>query len=174
MPNDRHEALRQRYQPAKMRVLFLGESPPVGGTFFYAADSNLQRYTQRAFSQAYQYEWESGEAFLASFQALGCYLDDLCLDPVNQLDPAARRRQRVVAAPLLAARLQRITPHAVVSVMTATRREVTAAIAMSGVQPQFVDFMPFPTFGNQYKYLQRLTETLHKLHTMGILDSAVR
>jgi hypothetical protein len=36
------ESLRQSYRPQQVRVLFVGESPPAGGTFFYRANSNLR------------------------------------------------------------------------------------------------------------------------------------
>jgi hypothetical protein len=39
------EVLRGRYRPDVIRVLLVGESPPAGGTFFYAANYNLYRAT---------------------------------------------------------------------------------------------------------------------------------
>ena len=32
------EGIRKKYQPNKIQVLFIGESPPAGGTFFYLAN----------------------------------------------------------------------------------------------------------------------------------------
>ena len=46
------EELRRRYRPETVRALFVGESPPAGGTFFYAANSNLYRFTEQAFRAA--------------------------------------------------------------------------------------------------------------------------
>lgn len=43
------ELLRRRYLPKETRVLFVGESSPSGGTFFYAANSNLYFATEEAF-----------------------------------------------------------------------------------------------------------------------------
>src|SRR5947199_2008929 len=77
------ESLRRRYRPADIRILFVGESPPAGGTFFYAANSNLYYATEAAFRQAVP-DLLSGD-FLDDFRALGCFLDDLCLRPVNHL-----------------------------------------------------------------------------------------
>lgn len=64
-------------------MLFIGESPTAGGTFFYAANSNLYRATNDAFQQGVP-ALLTGD-FLDDFTALGCLLDDLCLTPVNQL-----------------------------------------------------------------------------------------
>ncbi len=43
------EELRLRYRPKKVGVLLVAESRPAGGTFFYAGNSNLVRYTEQAF-----------------------------------------------------------------------------------------------------------------------------
>jgi hypothetical protein len=169
MPNASHEALRTRYRPDDIRLLFLGESPPVGGTFFYAADSNLQRWTQRAFTATFGQVWACGEDFLTAFQALGCYLDDLCLDPVNGLDPVARRRARREAEPLLAARLRDMHPRAAISMMTGTEANVRAALHLAGRDDLPLSIMPFPTFGNQHRYVARLVPALRGLREAGIL-----
>jgi hypothetical protein len=169
MPNLRHEALRAYYRPDDVRVLFLGESPPRGGTFFYAADSNLQRWTQRAFTAAFGVAWESGEAFLRDFQALGCYLDDLCLDPVNGLDPAVRRRARREAEPQLAARLAGMQPRAIISMMTATAPNVRAALALAALDDVPLAIMPYPTHGNQHRYVAALAPLLQELRVQGVL-----
>jgi hypothetical protein len=115
------EDLRQSYRPDRIRVLFIGESPPAGGTFFYKVDSNLARYTQQAFSQAFERQFDSGEAFLRFFKALGCYLDDLCLTPLNRLDRRERKRHRTAGVDLLAERIRTASPQVVVSVMRALR-----------------------------------------------------
>jgi uracil-DNA glycosylase len=44
-----HEATRARYHPEKVRLLFVGESPPASGRFFYNRDSGLYRAMLGAF-----------------------------------------------------------------------------------------------------------------------------
>lgn len=41
---------REDYLPDAVQVLFIGESPPAGGTFFYRANSGLYRATREAFA----------------------------------------------------------------------------------------------------------------------------
>ena len=72
---DAKEVLRERYRPAHVRLLFVGEAPPASGLFFYRADSGLYRAIRSAFVTAFPAL--RSEDFLASFQALGCYLVDL-------------------------------------------------------------------------------------------------
>jgi hypothetical protein len=173
MPNPTHESLRAGYCPERIRVYFIGESPPAGGTFFYAANSNLYRYTQAAFARAYRQEWSSDEEFLRGFQALGCYLDDLCLDPVNGLSTTERRLQRAEAVPSLARRLSEADPLAAISVMSGTERNIRNAVRLIRMNYLPLYFMPFPTFGNQHKYVNRLTDTLVDLRREGILGDCL-
>jgi hypothetical protein len=76
------EPLRLDFLPDDVRLLFLGESPPAGGTFFYLANSKLCEATKEAFRSALP-DQVRGPNFLVRFAELGCYLDDLCLEPVN-------------------------------------------------------------------------------------------
>jgi hypothetical protein len=43
------ERLRRRYRPARVRLLFIGESPPASGRFFYRQDSGLYGAIRDAF-----------------------------------------------------------------------------------------------------------------------------
>jgi hypothetical protein len=43
------ERLRLRYRPVLIRLLFIGESPPASGRFFYRQDSGLYRAIRDAF-----------------------------------------------------------------------------------------------------------------------------
>ena len=82
------ERLRLRFRPERVRVLFVGESPPVAGTFFFAADSELYRATRDAFEAALP-RFRNVDPFLKAFAESGCYLVDLSLDPINQLTDRA-------------------------------------------------------------------------------------
>src|ERR1700720_3952865 len=66
------ERLRERYRPARVKLLFVGEAPPASGRFFYRADSGLYHAIRSAFVGAFP-SVRSAD-FLDSFQALGCYL----------------------------------------------------------------------------------------------------
>lgn len=109
------ERLRTRHRPVDVRLLFVGESAPAGGTFFYAENSTLYFETRAAFARAFP-EHLPGRAFLDLFKELGCYLDDLCLDPINQLPDPVRRQRRIDAEASLAERLRRYDPRTVVAI----------------------------------------------------------
>ena len=86
---DYRNRLRFRYRPERLRLLFIGEAPPASGRFFYRGDSGLYRAIRDAFRVVDPSFTD--EAFLPVFQSSGCYLIDLCPDPVDRLDRQSRR-----------------------------------------------------------------------------------
>jgi hypothetical protein len=146
-----------------VNVLFVAESPPVGGTFFYNANSNLFWYTWQAFERVFGDRCGREEAFLRFFRDTGCYLDDLCLTPVNDLpDPQRRRHRRDGVAPL-AMRMRAIRPKTVVVMMKEIRRQAEQAAASAGLSGVPFYVLPFPSMGWQLKFMDALTALLPAL-----------
>jgi hypothetical protein len=73
-------------------TLFVGESAPASGDFFYYGTSAMTRYMRRAIEDALG----PANDFLASFKGLGWYLDDLVLTPVDKLARSERIAIRVL------------------------------------------------------------------------------
>lgn len=75
-----YKKVREKYDPRKqnkrIKVLFIGESPPGNGTYFYCANSKLYHATKEAFEKAYNNKRLSHPDFLECFKHLGCYLKD--------------------------------------------------------------------------------------------------
>jgi hypothetical protein len=147
------ERLRARYRPRQIRLLLVGESAPAGGTFFYAENSTLYFETREAFARQFPDDL-AGRSFLEVFRRLGCYLDDLCLEPVNHLPPVPRRQKRAEAEASLSTRLREYDPRMVVAIGKTTaaphvqaaldRAEMTnldfAVVAFPGRPAHKVDF----------------------------------
>ena len=163
------DQLRCSYRPDTIRVLFIGESPPAGGTFFYQADSNLARYTQEVFSTVFDTVFESGEDFLRVYQNLGCYLDDLCLIPVNKLGRVDRECQRTRSVDSLAIRIRSASPQAIVVVMRAITPHVERAVERANIGRVAVYSVPFPALGHQRRYVTQLVGVLRKLQQADLL-----
>jgi hypothetical protein len=156
---DRFEVLRERYRPATVSILFVGESRPAGETFFYDGNSHLFRYTAEAFG----YDAKKGidpKAFLTHFRDLGCYLTDLCHLPVNHLPPRAREAERNSWVEALADTIQVVKPKAVVSVMKDIRPYVERAALSTDVQLSGMWHLPFPAQGHQREYVAELRRVL--------------
>jgi hypothetical protein len=165
-----YEQLRHSYKPDKIRVLFVGESPPAGGTFFYKADSNLYHFTQRAFLDVFDVGFED-KGFLDSFKSIGCYLEDLCPTAINKTNKAERKRQWVAGVESLTKciRAAPAPPRAIVIVMRAIAPHVNKAACKAGVDSTRIYSLPFPAFGHQQSYLVELIEVLNKLREDNIL-----
>jgi hypothetical protein len=142
LPFDRkREALRRRYRPADVRMLFIGEAPPASGRFFYLRDSGLYRAIRDAFRAIDPAI--SDETFLTIFQNSGCYLIDACPQPVDQLDSKSRRAALVASEPLLGRRIKKLQPRSIVTLVRSIRSSVECAISRAGWQGPVLD-VPYP------------------------------
>ena len=67
------EIVRQEFMPEKVSILFIGESAPISGKFFYTEDS-LCAYTQTAFAEVFpEVKTMSRNEFLNFFKSKGCF-----------------------------------------------------------------------------------------------------
>ncbi|MDR3755166.1 MAG: hypothetical protein P4K93_16625 [Terracidiphilus sp.] len=151
---NRLEELRKSFGPGLVTTLFVGESAPDSGRFFYSSDSSLFYAMKRAFG--------SKETFLEDFKRKGFYLDDLVLTPINKLERRERSRRREEAVPELAKRLVEYKPKAVVVVMRAILPMVRQAMRMAGIwyEPFCV---PHPAFGNWTRFNDAMTAIIDDL-----------
>lgn len=166
---DAYEALRERFRPSPIKVLFVGESRPANGTFFYRGDSRLARYTCEAFGPEGGLGLEM-PAFLERFYSPGCFLVDLCPVPVNHLSGPERRRLRRTGEPALARILSDTRPSAIIVVMIGIAASVDRAATAAGAErvPRYV--LPFPAQGHEREYVRRLRDTIARLREEGVLD----
>jgi hypothetical protein len=125
------ERRRRSYRPDELRVLFVGESPPAGPTFFYDADSILHHATRDAFIAAYPRL--ARVEFLPAFQRMDCYLEDLSHTPINDLPRRVRREAQRAAVPQLGKRVAGTRPRSVVVVVTGIRDDVARALTTAGL-----------------------------------------
>jgi hypothetical protein len=141
------EALRTSYRPDRITTLFVGESAPVNGTFFYDGNNSMVRYMQRAVETVLP---GAGD-FLHRFRDYGWYLDDLVLSPVNHLNQAARKAAWYGSCDSLAARIAEYQPLAVVSLLSGIKDIVSDAARKAGSTATLYS-VPFPGMGNQTKF----------------------
>jgi hypothetical protein len=135
------ERLRRRYRPAHVRMLFVGESPPASGRFFYQADSGLYRAIRNAFRTAFPDLPEDN--FLHSFQNLGCYLVDLCGKPVDRLSSEKRKKACGDGEARLARTLKELQPKVVISVVRSISANIKRAQAGANWKGLLAE-LPYP------------------------------
>ena len=135
------ESLRQSFRPSRVRLLFIGEAPPVSGRFFYAGDSGLYRAMRMAFQVV-----DPGlrdEDFLAAFRSRGCYLTDLCGEPVDHLESALRRTMCGDGEKSLAREIRRLQPEIIAPLLRSIADNVDRAVTRAGWQGKVVS-LPYP------------------------------
>lgn len=154
----RAEALRARYRPDPIKVLFVGESAPAGGRFFYATTGQVFQ----SFKQALAPDLGGSDAFLDRFRDAGLYLDDLVLTPVNHLTPQQRMARNADAAPALAARIASYQPRVIVGFAKRIALPLAQAHARSGVACP-LHIVSFPGNGQQANFRRELAEILPSL-----------
>lgn len=164
------EELRLSYRPAEVRVLFIGESPPANGTFFYLENSNLWLYTRKAFQSVYGAALPEDMSFCEFFTSRGCYLEDLCSNPVNHMTNPERSRTCKAAVDSLAERISALSPRAVVCVKVPTARYIESAMAKNGLHAGSLYVLPFPSCGHQHEYVSGLAKLIRVLQASGAID----
>ena len=152
------ETVRARYRPGRITTLFVGESAPQSGDFFYCGNNAMLRHMQRAVEQVLP----KSDDFLKSFKAYGWYLDDLVLTPVNHLTGSERIAKCQDAQKSLADRIAAYRPEAIVSLLISIEPFVdAAAIAASSNAPRYA--VPFPGMGQQARFQDAMASIIPKL-----------
>lgn len=158
---DEFEVLRYRYKPEKITILFVGESRPVNGTFFYNENSNLYKYTKKAFDDFFQ----TNNFSVESFKWLGCWLYDICNQPVNHLNATARTEEIRNGISELENFIKLELPNYIV---VCKRGSVRDLIIHSNIMVNYQEngnifFIPFPACGRQNEYREKLTVILEEI-----------
>jgi hypothetical protein len=163
------EELRRKYRPHPIKVLFVGESPPARDTFFYKGDSGLARYTKLSFEQVYNLPDLAMADFLHGFNAAGCYLDDLCLEPVNRMSAPDRRAAWKREVEPFARRLEGDSPRIIVPLLRSVESSVRQAAERAGLLDRMRSALPHPSMGNHPRYVAELSRLLLELREASVL-----
>ncbi len=137
----KREALRRRYRPQRVRLLFVGEAPPASGRFFYNRDSGLYRALRDAFRLVDSAI--SDQNFLTVFRNSGCYLIDACARPVDHLDRKPRQAACLAGEALLSRRIESLQPQAIATLVRSIEANVDRAIARAGWHGPWLR-LPYP------------------------------
>ena len=135
------ESLRRRYRPGKVRILFVGEAPPASGRFFYQGDSGLYRAVRDTFIAAFPSLQK--DEFLEAFHDLGCYLVDLCGQPVDHMPRDARTSICHAGERRLAHTIRKLRPMLIVTVVRSIRDSVQRAEIQAGWSGTKIE-LPYP------------------------------
>ena len=161
--SDPIEAVRAKFRPERIVTLFVGESAPNGGGFFYLGNTAMARNMDRAMGDA----GLSGNGdFLERFKAYGWYLDDLVLAPVNDLAQSTRKQRWRESQKGLADRIAEYRPRAIVTLLVGIKAVVESAATAAGCEAAFFA-VPFPGNGQQGRFRREMARILPLLPRRG-------
>lgn len=156
------EHLRRSYRPERVRLLFIGESPPASGRFFYRGDSGLYRAMRDAFRTVDPSIDEA--SFLAVFRDSGCYLVDLCPEPVDHLDAKSRRAACQAGEASLARTIARLRPPSIATIVRSIEGNVLSAKTHAKWNGTIIH-LPYPGRWSHLKqtFVEKLAPTIARL-----------
>ena len=155
----RVEKTRRSYKPELVSTLFIGESAPVGGKFFYFGNSGMTTYMKKAVESAFG---PCDGDFLERFKSFCWYLDDLVLFPVNGLARPERMARCRTAQSSLTRRIKNYQPKAIVTLLLSIQGIVNDA-ADAADCGAYRYAVPFPGMGQQQLFLEAMARILKKL-----------
>lgn len=161
IPFNTFEDLREEYKPDKIEVLFVGESRPQGGTFFYLANSALYGETKKAFD-----EYLAQDIFsLTNFKNWNLWLYDICDEPVNGMNNLQRAEHIHTRMPQLIEFIEDVKPKIII---VCKKTFVENNIRQTSIMDHYNDgmnifFLPFPANGRQVEYREGLIKVLDSI-----------
>ncbi len=166
LPRRERERLRRAFLPSPVQLLFVGESPPASGRFFYSSNSGLYRAMRDAFRTVYNSV--DDENFLSVFQASGCYLTDLCSEPVDQLEMPERRATCSNGEVSLSQTIARLQPAMIASVLRSIERNVSQAASLANWHGPILN-LPYPGRWSRHRraFSEALAPTIRTLTFHG-------
>jgi hypothetical protein len=153
---------REKYQPHKIKILFVAESPPSSGGYFYFSETigkdHLFRETMKALDlwplSRPMRRGVDKRPLLERFRSSGFFLIDTCELPVDMLSATERMTAICRGAAGLASRVRRLNPTHIVVVKNTVFRPVCQALEREGLGRRILNKtpLPFPSHGNQKKF----------------------
>ncbi len=160
-----YEEARMEYKPRRIRALFIGESRPIGGTFFFNENSNLYKATKIAFEQA-----SSAYFNCDKFRQYECWLYDVCEVPVNDLSSSERRRLIKEGIPALKNTIKELNPEFVFVIKKGDFGNIIypQILALGFLDGITSCLLPFPLYQYRKQYIDELASMLEKTVLGGI------
>jgi len=169
---DRYSVARNKYKPRRVNILFIAESPPSSGGYFYSEKTIGKDHLFRETMKALEF-WPSGRpmrkdcdkrSMLSEFRSLGFFLIDTCEFPVDKLPPRERRISTIRGAMTLPGRVGALCPDRILIVKKTVFKPAIQALSKTGFARRVLNTepLPFPSHGNQKKYRTMLRRLVKK------------
>ena len=154
--------LQQKYHPENLRTIFVLESPPVSGLYFYDNSGKTSEPLFTEMMKLINFHARNKEEGLREFQARGYLLIDATYSQVNDLTGPARDAEIKNDYALLVEDLKEINPTKgipIVLVKANVCRLLEAPLLKDGFNVLNSGVVvPFPSTGQQKRFHQKMAE----------------
>lgn len=163
-PKSHYHNLRKK--PSRLKLVFLLESPPASGKYFYDPDGKTTEPLFAAMMKAIGENPPTKEEGLAAFARKGLFLMDATYQPVNHIKNRTERDEAILAdLPELIEDLNRNLPDRRVPLILVKAnicRLLKGPIEAHGFNVINDEIVPFPSNGWQPVFHHRLQELFSK------------
>ena len=168
----KYSIARNKYKPSNVSVLFIAESPPSSGGYFYSEETIGKDHLFRETMKALEF-WPidrpmrrgvDKRSMLNKFRSLGFFLIDICESPVDRLSSRERRIATLEGSMTLPGRVEALRPDRILIVKKTVFTPAIQALSDTGFAPRVLNTepLPFPSHGNQKKYRTMLRRLVKK------------
>jgi hypothetical protein len=162
-----YKAARDKYRPSSIDVLWIAESPPAGGGYFYfevtSGRNHLFRETMKALGWwPLDFPMHAGldkSPYLKRFQEGRHFLIDLSPTPVNKLSPTERHAELRRNIIHISEEIETLRP-AKILLIKRNVFDILSPLLQSSKLTLNREFIPFPSHGWQAEYRQRIQQLI--------------
>jgi hypothetical protein len=169
---NKYAIARNKYKPDKVSILFIAESPPSSGGYFYREKAIGKDHLFRETMKALEF-WPidrpmrkgcDKRPMLKEFRSIGFFLMDTCDIPVDKLQSRQRRLSTLQGALTLPRRVKPLDPDRILIVKKTVFKPARQALADAGFGDRILNTepLPFPSHGNQRRYRTMLRRLVKK------------
>lgn len=167
MKEEYYKRLRNEYLPKNLKIIFIAESPPAAGTFFYNPDGEITEQLFSAMMKLISHKPKAKKDGLLEFANKGLLVVDAVYQPVNDIGNYNIRNEKILKnLPSLIDDLRKIIGKKRVKIilikanicrmLEAPLKEIGFKVINNGV------IVPFPGNGQQNKFYKMIKQTFNK------------
>ena len=167
MTKEYYLKLRNRYKPKKIKIVFVLESPPASGKYFYDENGLITEPLFAAMMELLKCKPKSKREGLRYFADTGHFLVDATYDPINGLDDKARKRAVLDHFDELVEDLRSLGSTDAMSLILVKAnicRVLEGRLSASGFNVMNNGVVvPFPSTGQQGKFREKIAEVYNNI-----------
>ena len=155
-----YKELRAKYTPDNIRVIFLLESPPASGNYFYNPNGKTSELLFSAMMDYIKFKPNDKESGLIKFKELGYMVVDSIYKPVNKIkDKKLRNKQIVMNIPNLIDDLDKLkSPRTKIVLIKRNINQIFTNI-FNSIGYRVINLnIPFPDVFHRKEFLSKINE----------------